>query len=134
MGLPTAADRPGLTHVRLPGQTHIPAGVVALVGEEQRPGVVLLVGAADLIGLGARGCGGRTTAPFLRVSHSARLLPLPPSATFHRVRIPACAGIGPTPTATPATGTIAEFWSPAECAQCSTSRVHRRGNHDAHRS
>jgi hypothetical protein len=105
----TPADHRAMGRVRLLAREHIPVGADNLVGEEHRPGVVLQVGAAGPIGTAARGYDGRTTAPSLQVWRSARSSPLPPSATSRLVRIPACAGIGPTPTGRLGTGTIAEL-------------------------
>jgi len=112
--LPTAADHRAMGRARLLAREHIPAGAENLLGEEHRPGVVPKVGAAGPTGMVVHGCDGRTTAPSLRVWRSARLLPLPQSATFHLVRIPTCVGIGPILTVRLGTGTIAESCSDAK--------------------
>jgi hypothetical protein len=89
-------------------RAHIQAGGENLGGEEHLHGMVPVAGLADPIGMGVRGCDGRTTAPSLPALHSERSLRLLQSDTFHVGHIPTCAGTGPIPTVKPGIGTIAD--------------------------
>ena len=86
----------------------IMAGGENLGGEEHLHGMVPVAGLADPIGMGDRGCDGRTTAPSLRALHSERSLRLLQSDTFHTVHIRTCAGTGLIRTEKPVIGTIAD--------------------------
>src|SRR5204863_7128497 len=88
-------------------RTHTPVGAANPAGVGHRSGVDLLAGVADLIGMAAPGCVGPTMEPSSRASRSARSSLLLRSDMSRRARPPICAGIGPTPTETEATGTIA---------------------------
>ena len=88
--------------------THMGAGGENLGGEERLHGMVPVAGLAGPIGMGVRGCDGRTTAPSLQALHSERSLRLLPSATFHTVHIRTCAGTGPIRSEKPVIGTIAD--------------------------
>jgi hypothetical protein len=71
LGKPSQSNteiRPGtelLIAAELSARVHIPAGTVALVGEEARLGEVRQGGAADPIGSGAPGCDDPIMAPSL---------------------------------------------------------------------
>ena len=88
-------------------RTHIPVGAANPAGAGHRSGADLPAGVADLIGMAAPGCVGPTMEPSSRASRSARSSLSLQSDMSRRARPPICAGIGPTPTETEATGTIA---------------------------
>ena len=86
----------------------ITAGGENLDGAVHLHGMVPVAGLADPIGMGVRGCDGRTTAPSLRALRSERSLRLLQSDTFHTVHIRTCAGTGLIRTEKPVIGTIAD--------------------------
>src|SRR4051812_29295399 len=88
-------------------RTDTPVGAANPAGAGHRSGADLLAGLADLIGMAAPGCVGPTMEPSSRASRSARSSLSLQSDMSPRARRPICAGIGPTPTETEATGTIA---------------------------
>ena len=92
---------------RYPGPHGYPGWRGHPAGAGHRSGADLLAGLADLIGMAAPGCVGPTMEPSSRASRSARSSLSLQSDMSRRARRPICAGIGPTPTETEATGTIA---------------------------